>query len=221
MPITTRGLFITFEGTEGSGKSTQMRLLVDRLQRDGYTVAANQEPGGTAIGKDIRRILLDPVNAEMAAATELLLMFASRAQAAAETIVPALARGEIVVSDRFTDSSLAYQGGGRKLGFDKVMSLHKLALDSLLPDITLCLSVDLEAGLARAASRNRETNTGVKETRIDEQSFNFHRRVAEAYGQIAQAEPDRFLLIDGNESVESVAERVWDTVQLRVDRLKA
>ena len=116
------GLFLSFEGTDGSGKSTQMRLLVEHLRRDGFTVVENQEPGATHIGLQIRRILLDPAHQEMAGMTELLLMFASRAQATAEIIRPALDRGDIVVSDRFTDSTLAYQGEGRGIGF--VFYLH-------------------------------------------------------------------------------------------------
>ena len=207
------GLFISFEGPEGSGKSTQMRRLVERLQTSGRTVTVNQEPGGTLIGKDIRRILLDPANAEMAPRTELLLMFASRTQAAAQTILPALSRGEIVVSDRFTDSSLAYQGAGRELGFDTVWSLHELALGMLLPDITICLSVDVEVGLARAARRNREQHAGWQEARIDEQSLEFHHRVAAAYEHIAQSEPHRFFLVNGDGSIDAVAERVWQIVQ--------
>src|SRR5689334_20802197 len=115
---THQGLFLSFEGTEGSGKSTQVRLLVERLRELGLKVVENQEPGATAIGKQIRRILLDPANNEMTSMAELLLMFASRAQAASEVILPALNRGEIVVSDRFTDSTLAYQGFARGLGFD-------------------------------------------------------------------------------------------------------
>ncbi|MBV8808055.1 MAG: dTMP kinase, partial [Acidobacteriaceae bacterium] len=150
-----RGLFISFEGTEGSGKTTQMLLLVDRLRGLGYTVVENQEPGATRIGNQIRRILLDPAHEEMAPMTELLLMFASRAQAAAEIIQPALRRGAIVVSDRFTDSSLAYQGAARHLGFETVLEAHRLALDSLFPDLTICLTLDIEFALARAHRRNQ------------------------------------------------------------------
>ena len=211
-----RGLLISFEGTEGSGKSTQMRALVKRLREAGRTVTVNQEPGGTAIGKEIRRILLDPANAEMAAKTELLLMFASRTQAAAETILPALQRHEIVLSDRFTDSSLAYQGAGRELGFDIVWSLHNLALGLLLPDVTICLSVDVEAGLARANRRNRNAANLASETRIDEQELEFHHRVAAAYEHIAETEPHRFFLVNGDGSIDSVADRIWQVVAPRL-----
>ena len=208
-----RGLFLSFEGTEGSGKSTQMRLLVERLRHDGLTVIENQEPGATTIGKQIRRILLDPAHREMAPMTELLLMFASRAQAVAEIILPALERGDIVVSDRFTDSTLAYQGFARGLGFDTVLAAHQLALGSLLPDMTIAMELDIEIGLDRARRRN-EGQVGIPcESRLDQQSLEFHQRVAEGYRKIAQAEPRRFRMVDGNGEPGQVAQRVWAQVK--------
>jgi len=206
------GLFLSFEGTDGSGKSTQMRLLVERLRSQGCTVVENQEPGATHIGRQIRRILLDPAHQEMAGMTELLLMFASRAQAAAEIILPALERGEVVVSDRFTDSTLAYQGEGRGIGFDTVMAAHKLALGELLPDLTICLTIDVEAGLGRAHKRNLLSDGQDREARLDRQSLEFHRRVAEGYRKIARLEPERFRLVPGDGEPEVVAERVWREV---------
>lgn len=212
----TRGKFISFEGTEGSGKSTQMRLLVERLRNSGLDVVENQEPGNTSIGKQIRRTLLDPANTEMAPMTELLLMFASRAQAAAEVIFPALHRGSIVVSDRFTDSTLAYQGCARGLGFDAVLSAHKLAVGSLFPDLTVCIDIDVETGLARAHARNlrrnNQTPTGAVETRIDQQSLEFHQKVSKGYRQIAALEPHRFRIIDGRGDITTVAGRVWAAI---------
>lgn len=202
-------LFISFEGTEGSGKSTQMRLLVKRLRGLGLTVVENQEPGTTIIGKQIRRLLLDPANTEMTPMTELLLMFASRAQAAAEIIIPALERGDIIVSDRFTDSTLAYQGWARGIGMETVMAVHKLTLGSLMPDLTIALQVDLETGLRRAFRRNRETGVASTETRIDRQSLDFHTRVAEGYREIAASCPARFRLVDGTGDPAEVAARVW------------
>lgn len=199
-------MFITFEGSDGSGKSTQMKLLVERLKMLGLPVTENQEPGGTQIGRQIRRIMLDPAHEEMSPMTELLLMFASRAQAAAEIIVPALERGEIVVSDRFTDSTLAYQGEARGLGFETVLQAHRLALGSLLPDLTVCINIDVEAGLARAHERNSEDES---EARLDRQRLDFHHRVSAGYRRIAQREPGRFRLVDGAGSREEVAERVW------------
>ncbi len=203
------GLFISFEGTEGSGKSTQMRLLVERLRDRGLQVVENQEPGATSIGKQVRRILLDPQNSEMSPMTELLLMFASRTQAAAEIIRPALERGEIVVSDRFTDSTLAYQGFARGLGFETVQAVQRLALGSLLPDLTIAIEVDLETGLARAARRNQQTDTARQETRIDQQSLGFHEKVAIAYRRLASEHAYRFRMVDGNGTPTEVAERVW------------
>lgn len=183
-----------------------MKLLVERLKMLGLPVTENQEPGGTQIGRQIRRIMLDPAHEEMSPMTELLLMFASRAQAAAEIIVPALERGEIVVSDRFTDSTLAYQGEARGLGFETVLQAHRLALGSLLPDLTVCINIDVEAGLARAHERNSEDES---EARLDRQRLDFHHRVSAGYRRIAQREPGRFRLVDGAGSREEVAERVW------------
>ena len=142
--------------------------------------------------------------------TELLLMFASRAQAAAEIIGPALERGDIVISDRFTDSTLAYQGQGRDLGFDTVLRTHQLALGNLLPDITICLEIDIETGLSRAHRRNERST--ISEARLDRQSLEFHRRVAAAYREIAAANPGRFRIVDGNGDPEAIAQRIWAQV---------
>ncbi len=218
----TRGIFISFEGTEGSGKSTQMRLLVQRLRDAGCIVVENQEPGGTAIGKQIRRILLDPANVDMAPMTELLLMFASRAQAAAQVIIPALRRGDVVVSDRFTDSTLAYQGCARGIGIETVLAAHRLAVGSLTPDLTICIDVDIQTGLDRAHSRNlrkQQYSPGVvDETRIDRQSLDFHRSVAAGYWEIALREPKRFRMVDGAGTIADIAERVWREVSAVLKR---
>ena len=203
----SRRLFLSFEGTEGAGKTTQMRMLVERLRGLGYLVTENQEPGATAIGREIRRLLLDPEHQEMTPMAELLLMFASRAQAAAQIITPALERGEIVVSDRFTDSSLAYQGEARQLGFDTVLALHRLALGTLFPDLTLCISLDVQAGLERAYQRNLSSD------RLDRQSLAFHRNVDRGYRKIAESEPQRFRLIEGAGTPDEVAARVWSQVE--------
>src|ERR1700734_1274626 len=153
MSTTDRGLFVTFEGPDGSGKSTQARMLADRLRGAGRAVLESVEPGGTPIGRQIRRILLDPANEELAATSELLLMFAARAQNVEQWIMPALAQGKIVVSDRFTDSSIAYQGAGRGLGWDKVLEVDRIACHGLKPDLTICVDIDAETGLARALGR--------------------------------------------------------------------
>ena len=216
-----KGLFISFEGTEGSGKTTQMSTLVEHLRSLGYNVIENQEPGGTSIGRQIRRVLLDPENREMAPMTELLLMFASRAQAAAEVIVPALQSGKVVVSDRFTDSSLAYQGAARGMGFEKVLAAHELAVGSLLPDLTLWIEVDVEEGLARAQSTESRNASKEEpsEARIDQQPADFHRKVRDGYARIAAAEPQRFRVIDGDADPSTVAGRIWREVEPLLARI--
>lgn len=223
MEVNTRllsGLFITFEGTEGCGKSTQLRLLAERLRASGYGVTTNQEPGGTVIGKEIRRLLLDPAHVEMTPMAELLLMFASRVQAADEVIRPALERVEIVLSDRFTDSSLAYQGVARRLGMDLVRMLHRETLQNLTPDLTLCIDTDVATGLARARQRNRIGEASSDESRIDEQSLAFHQSVRVGYEEIAAAEPERFQFVNGQGNPAVVAERVWKQVEALLHRLQ-
>ena len=210
--FTTKGLFLTFEGPDGSGKSTQARLLAERLRAQGREVIETAEPGGTPIGREIRRILLDPSNQELRPTTELLLMFAARAQNVEQWILPALNEGKIVVCDRFTDSSIAYQGAGRGLGWQTVLDLDRIACQGLVPDLTLCIDIDTETGLARAHSRNR-TDSGKLESRIDEQSVEFHKKVRAAYHELARREPARFRLINGDASPEEIAARVWETVR--------
>src|SRR5579864_1658666 len=191
-----RGLFITFEGGEGSGKSTQLRMLAAQLRTEGRTVFETAEPGGTPIGTQIRRVLLDAKNQEMSPTAELLLMFASRAQNVDETILPALSRGEVVLSDRFTDSSLVYQGAARGLGSDVVYEVDRIACRGLVPDLTIVVDIETELGLERAHGRNRKTKD--VETRIDEQAVGFHRKVRDAYLQLATDELTRVKLIDGS-----------------------
>ena len=203
-----RGLFITFEGPDGSGKSTQARLLAERLRREGYAVLETVEPGGTPIGQQIRRILLDPANQELRAVPELLLMFAARAQNVEQSILPALAESKIVVSDRFTDSSIAYQGAARGLGWDTVLEVDRIACHGLVPDLTLCIDIDTETGLARAHSRNR-SNPERREARFDEHAVEFHHKVRDAYHELARREPQRVRLIDGQGTEEEIAEKVW------------
>jgi dTMP kinase len=205
--MTARGRFITFEGPEGSGKSTQLSLLAERLRKAGQDVLETQEPGGTAIGVQIRHVLLDAKNRELCPTAELLLMFASRAQNVDQLILPALSAGRTVLSDRFTDSTLVYQGVGRGLGADVVYELDRIACRGLIPDLTLIVDIDAETGLARA--RRRSARAEDSETRIEEQDVGFHRRVREAYRQLAADESRRVRLIDGSQTVEVVAEQVW------------
>jgi dTMP kinase len=200
------GLFITFEGPDGSGKSTQARILAERLRGQGQPVLESVEPGGTPIGQQIRRILLDPANKELTATAELLLMFAARAQNVEQWILPALAEGKIVISDRFTDSSIAYQGAGRGLGTNTVLELDRIACRGVVPDITLCIDIDIEPGLARAQAR------GNSETRLEEQAIEFHHKVRAAYHELARSEPQRFRLIDGRGTPGAIAAKVWEQV---------
>jgi dTMP kinase len=209
----SRGLFITFEGPDGSGKSTQFRRLAERLRREGYEVVESAEPGGSAIGRQIRRILLDPANQDLTATAELLLMFAARAQNVEQVILPALAEGKIVLSDRFTDSTLAYQGGARGFGDAVVREIHEIACQGLNPDLTLCIDIDTEVGLARANHRNRNAATGHAESRLDQQTLEFHQKARAEYHDLARAEPRRFRLIDGQGTSDAVALRVWAEVE--------
>jgi dTMP kinase len=210
LSTTKRGLFITFEGPEGSGKSTQLRRLAARLRTEGRTVLETAEPGGTAIGMQIRRVLLDAKNHELRPTTELLLMFAARAQNVDELILPALARGKIVLCDRFTDSSLVYQGVARGLGADVVYEVDRIACRGLVPDLTIVVDIATELGLERARTRNQ--NTQDVETRLDEQAIDFHRKVRDAYLQLAVDEPNRVKLVDGSGSEDDVEKDVWNAV---------
>jgi dTMP kinase len=210
----TRGLFITFEGMDGSGKTTQMHRLATRLRALGRTVLETAEPGGTPIGMKIRRILLDSANQELSPTTEILLYFASRAQNVDEWIVPALGRGEIVLADRFTDSSLVYQGCGRGLGADTVAALDRIACRGLKPHLTLLVDIDAETSLARALARNAAQPHC--ETRLDDESIAFHRKVFEAYHALAAREPERVKVVNGSAGIDSIEREVWDIVSAYV-----
>lgn len=198
---------------DGCGKTTQMRWLGKRLRAAGHSVLETIEPGGTEIGSQIRGILLDSANRELAPTTELLLYFAARAQNVDQLILPALSQGKIVLSDRFTDSSLAYQGYGRGLGAETVMALDRIACRGLKPDLTLLVEIDLATSQARAEARNRHGN---RTDRMEEQEAAFYKRVREAYSRMAAAEPARFRIIDGRASIEEVAERIWNVVSAYV-----
>lgn len=204
------GVFLTFEGIDGCGKSTQLKLLASRLRQSGREVVETVEPGGTQVGSSIRRILLDKALANLDPRTELLLYFASRAQNGAEVIRPALKRGATVLCDRFTDSTTVYQGAGRGMDSQTILQLHKIACDDLWPDLTLFLEIDLETSLHRARTRNREVaNT---ETRMDNESHSFFEKVRRGFIGLAEAEPVRIRRIDAEGSVDEVAERVWEAV---------
>jgi dTMP kinase len=208
--VKSSGLFITFEGMDGSGKTTQMRRLAARLRSLGHTVLETVEPGGPPVAMQIRRILLDSANTALSPTAEILLYFASRAQNVDEWILPALARGEIVLSDRFTDSSLVYQGAGRNLGVDTVAALDRIACRGLKPHLTILVDVDAEASLARARARNAAAPH--RETRLDDESMEFHKRVWEAYHELARNEPERVKLVDGRVDLDTIEHAVWEIV---------
>jgi dTMP kinase len=212
--MATGGLFITFEGMDGSGKTTQMHRLAARLRAMGRTVLETVEPGGPPIAQKIRRILLDSANQQLSPTAEILLYFASRAQNVDQWIAPALARGEIVLCDRFTDSSLVYQGCGRGLGTAAVEALDRIACRGLKPHLTLLVDVDAEDSLARARARNiAEPHC---ETRMDDQSIGFHRKVYDAYHALAAAEPERVKLVNGRTDMDSIEREVWSIVSAYV-----
>jgi dTMP kinase len=212
--MSQRAPFITFEGPEGSGKSTQARILAAHLRGLGHDVLDSAEPGGTPIGMQIRRVLLDEKNADLCPTAELLLMFAARAQNIDQWILPALAAGRLVISDRFTDSTLVYQGAARGLGAEVVYDVDRIACRGLVPDLTLVIDIDTETGLARAHKRSERTHD--VETRLDQESLAFHRKVREAYHQLAEDEPRRVRLIDGSRTEAEVAADVWAAVELLV-----
>lgn len=209
-----RGHFVSFEGVDGSGKTTQMRLLAEHLRQSGAEVIETVEPGGTGIGQAIRRILLDPMHDNMDSIAEMLLYFAARAQNVHEVLEPALLRGVTVFSDRWTDSTFAYQGYGRQLGEQIVADLDAIACRGRKPDLTLWIDVELEASLNRARSRNAQESA--EGTRMDEQSRLFYERVLQGYRVLAEREPDRFVRVDGNGTLDEVAKRVT-TAYLRLE----
>jgi dTMP kinase len=209
---TQRGRFITFEGIDGCGKTTQFRLLAQALRERGEDVVETVEPGGTAIGQQIRKILLDPASGEIQPRTELLLYFASRAQNVDRVIRPALDSGRIVLCDRFTDSTLVYQGCGRGLDTDVVRDLDRIACRGLKPDVTILIDVDLETSLMRARRRNERV--GPLESRIDEESAAFHERVRLGYLALAETEPERIVVIDGRASIVEVAQRIREALRV-------
>jgi dTMP kinase len=214
--MTERGYFLTFEGLDGSGKTTQMHRFAERLRAEGRTVILTVEPGGTRIGSTIRATLLNPEHSMMSPTAEMLLYFAARAQNVDEVLEPALMRGEVVISDRWTDSTLAYQGWGRGLGEEMVASLDRIACRGRKPDATFWIEAPLETSLGRARSRNVETAS--RETRMDDQHQRFYELVEQGYRHLAESEPGRVLRIDGRGSVDEVGERVWEAWEIWVAR---
>ena len=196
------GLFVVLEGGEGAGKSTQSRRLVDRLRATGREVVATREPGGSPVSEAVRAVLLDPANEGMSVRAEALLFAAARGEHVARVVAPALARGAVVVCDRYVDSSVAYQGIARGLGADTVAGLSLWATEGLLPDLTVLLDVDPADGLVRAGDPDR----------LEAEPLEFHRAVREGYLRLAATEPDRYLVLDGHDAVEVVAARIDEAV---------
>jgi dTMP kinase len=221
---TARGKFITFEGLDGCGKSTQLEKLASYLRSRKLPVVSTREPGGTATGDRIRALLLDSRTAGLDRHTELALMFASRAQHVHELILPAMRAGKIVLSDRFTDSSEAYQGGGRELGSEPVLALDRLLCGGLQPDLTILLDSDVAASVARARRRNvakKKAGVQKKEKHGDENRFErenqaFFERVQGAYQAIARREPERVVVIDARRSIGIVHHDIVKIVEKRL-----
>ncbi|MBK3758489.1 dTMP kinase [Stutzerimonas frequens] len=192
-----KGLFVTLEGPEGAGKSTNREYLADRLRAGGLDVVLTREPGGTPLAERIRDLLLTPADEPMAVDTELLLVFAARAQHLAQVIRPALARGAVVLCDRFTDATYAYQGGGRGLPLERIAQLETFVQGDLRPDLTLIFDLPVEVGLARAAARGRLD-------RFEQEGIRFFEAVRSAYLQHAEAAPSRYRVLDAGQPLSAV-----------------
>lgn len=202
-----RGRFITFEGIEGSGKSTQIALLHDHLKAQGTKVVLTREPGGTPIGDRIRQILLDPEHHGLDHAAELLLYAASRAQHLREVIGPALEAGKVVLCDRFSDATLAYQGYGRGLSIPMIEELDRMVTGSLRPDATLLFDIDARTGLSRARGRNADRDLH-REARFENEDIAFHTRVRDGYYYLAHRDPDRIRVVNASRTQQEVQQDV-------------
>lgn len=226
-----RGKFITFEGLDGSGKSTQLEKLARSLRAHGLSVTVTREPGGTISGEKIREVLLHSATSGLSPLTEMALMFASRAQHIHEVILPALAEGRVVLCDRFTDSTEAYQGGGRKLGAKAVLQLHEILCGSLQPDLTILLDNEVAFSVNRARRRNRKHKVGRSEkssekasektaerdeNRFEQESRAFFGRVRQAYLEIAHREPQRVQIIDARGTPGETHAAIMETVRRKL-----
>ena len=204
-----KGIFITFEGIEGSGKTTQAKLLAERLKEQGLDVIKTFEPGDTQAGKKIREILLSP-SINMNPLTELLLYFSDRVQHVEEKIKPAINQGIIVICDRFTDSTIAYQGYGRGLSVELIEEFNNILLGNFKPDLTILLDLPAEIGL----SRNQRIN---KRDRFEMEDIDFHNKVRDGYLQIAKSDPERFFIVDATEDASEISQKIFDIVQTKIN----
>ncbi|HVU37344.1 MAG TPA: dTMP kinase [Opitutales bacterium] len=210
-PRTHKSFFISFEGSEGSGKSTQIDLLATRLENEGYNVVVTREPGGTEIGEEIRHLLKHAQSGQgMTPETELLLFAASRAQLVREVIVPALRAGKVILCDRFLDSTTVYQGVARRLSQDPVSIINRFAVGDIMPALTIVLDVPAETGLARARRRPSELPD-----RLEQENIDFYQRVREGYLLLAREMPSRFLVVDGTQPSDKITDIIWHEFKRR------
>ncbi len=206
-----KGLFITFEGGEGVGKTSVINAVVKRLEEDNIPYLVTREPGGSKIAEDIRNVILDKSNTEMNSRTEALLYAASRRQHLVEKVIPALNEGKIVLSDRYIDSSLAYQGYARGIGIDEVLSINMFATEGVMPDITFLFELDPEVGLQRiAANSKREIN------RLDLEQLSFHKKVYEGYQILKERYPERIIPIDASQSIQEECDEIYEILRERI-----
>jgi len=221
----TQGLFITFEGLDGSGKTTQLRHLAAALESDGHRIVTLRQPGGTPLGDRIRSVLLDSRSEAdlgvIAPEAEMALMFADRAQALRQVILPALAEGSIVLCDRYTDSSEAYQGAGRGLGSERILTMHRAVCNDVQPDLTILLLPPLASSLRRARRRNDRTaqQAGTDENRFEREGDAFYTRVYEQYREIAQRDQNRVVVIADEAPILAIAQRIFEAVRLRLQAI--
>jgi dTMP kinase len=216
----SRGKFITIEGLDGCGKSTQLERLATALRAQGLDVVVTREPGGTTTGEKIRHVLLDSATLGLSPWAEMALMFASRAQHLSEIILPAIHAGKIVLCDRFTDSTEAYQGGGRKLGSEPVLELHRILCGNIRPDLTILMDSEVSASVARARRRNlqkqSEGNATSDENRFEQESSAFFTRVRNAYLTIAQREMQRMVVVDARGPSDATQAQILEIVKKRL-----
>jgi dTMP kinase len=214
MPLKSKpsGKLISFEGSEGSGKSTQLSRLAAHLQKAGREVVSTREPGGTEIGEQIRNIIVhNSKGDEMCAETELLLFTAARAQVVREVIAPALTRGAVVLTDRYLDSSTVYQGIGRNLAADPVAQVNRFAVGNVMPDLTIVIDVPTEVSLARIRQRASDLPD-----RMERENIDFYKKIREAYLLLARGLPDRFAVLDGTLNEDALEKKIWATVKERI-----
>ncbi len=205
-------MFITFEGIEGSGKTSQVRSTAEFLRDKDHECIVTREPGGTRIGEKIRAILLDPLSKDMGPLTELLLYTADRAQHVSECILPLLAAGKIVLCDRYFDATMAYQGFARGIDIGLIDKIHGLLFENLKPDLTILLDLPAEIGLTRAWKQINQGARNNEETRFEEETLSFHKKVRAGYLEIARLEPERFRIIDASEREKDVREKIIKTL---------